>query len=468
MIGDAGIHYRDVVADGLARGSRLASLYATGHRGDQVVRAVLLEPDGALEVVSTDVRDGRVPSLVDLAPAAEWPEREAHDLHGVQFEGHEPLRPLIDHSGPTAAWTVPIDGPDAYQVAVGPIHAGVIESGHFRLHVVGDRILHLDVRLFYKHRGLERAAAGTPLCDGIGFAARACGACAVTNRVAYAHAAEQMHGLRPTPKVARARTFLLELERLWSHLNDIAAICAGVGMAAGNQRFAALCEDARRLNAEIAGHRLLFDAVHVGGSHLDIPAAECRSARESLVRLREGMTAAWRDLAFNTSFQDRLIDIGVLSRSEALRSGAVGPAARSAGVAIDARTGQEGWLSYDGFEPATVDRPNGDVRARLEQRDLEVRQTFALLEGFLSEPIEADACTGGHGTVPRAVARVESPRGATICALEGDGLNLGRLHLHTGSYANWPVLARVVPGNLLPDFPVINKSFELCYACADR
>jgi Ni,Fe-hydrogenase III large subunit len=465
---DANGHYRDVVADALSRGCRLASLYASGERGDQAVRAVLLEPDGTLDVVSVAVRNGRVPSLVDLAPGAEWSEREAHDLHGVHFDGHEPMRPLIDHSGELSAWTVPVDGPDAYQIAVGPIHAGVIESGHFRLHVVGDRILHLDIRLFYKHRGLERAATGKPLRAAIDHAARACGACAVTNRVAYAHAAEQIYGLRPTAEIGRARSLLLELERLWSHLNDIAAICAGAGLAAGNQRFAALCENARQLNAQIAGHRLLFDTVHVGGSHLDVPIAECGAARKTLARLQEDMTAAWRDLAFNTSFQDRLIDIGVLSRQEAMLLGAVGPAARSAGIADDARTNQEGWLTYDGFQPATIDRTSSDVRARFEQREVELLQTFALLEDLLSVPVTADACTNSDRAVARAVTRIESPRGATVCALESDGSTLDRLHLHTGSYANWPVLARIVPGNLLPDFPLINKSFELCYACADR
>jgi Ni,Fe-hydrogenase III large subunit len=187
-----------------------------------------------------------------------------------------------------------------------------------------------------------------------------------------------------------------------------------------------------------------------------------------LHRLEADTQAAWRDLVFNASFQDRLVDIGVLSRPEAVLVGAVGPAARSTGISDDARTSQAGWLTYDGFEPAIGERASGDVRARFDQRKLELRQTFALLGGFLSSPITADACASGDHAVAHAVTRIESPRGATICALEGDGARLDRLHLHTGSYANWPVLARIVSGNLLPDFPLINKSFELCYACADR
>jgi Ni,Fe-hydrogenase III large subunit len=460
--------YRSRVSEALAGGARLATLYATTDGARPVIRTVLCGSDGALRSETVAVSDGRAPSIVDLAPAAEWAEREAHDLYGVAFDGHEPLRPLVEHTPELGSWTVPVDGPDAYQVAVGPIHAGVIESGHFRFHVVGDRILYLDARLFYKHRGLERAAIGEPLDDAIAYAARACGGCAVTNRVAYAHAAERLRGLRPSAEVARARTLLLELERLWNHLNDIAAVCAGVGLAAGNQRFAALCEEARRLNAELTGHRLLFDTVQVGGSRLAIDERQRRAACDVLARLSTATAVTWRELLFNTSFQDRLIDIGVLGRAEAGAWGAVGPAARAAGLAEDARTDSDGWLAYDGFQPARNDRPAGDVRARLEQRELELRQTFALLERLLERPLAPGACSAGAPALECAVARVESPRGATVCALERAGDRVARLHLRTGSYANWPVLARVAPGNLLPDFPLINKSFELCYACADR
>ena len=108
------------------------------------------------------------------------------------------------------------------------------------------------------------------------------------------------------------------------------------------------------------------------------------------------------------------------------------------------------------------------MRARFEQRELELAQTYDLLAGLLEEPVAPDACAADAAPLEHAAARVESPRGATICALERSGAAIARLHLRTGSYANWPVLARVAPGNLLPDFPLINKSFELCYACADR
>ena len=441
----------------LASGWRFAGLHASGAE----VRTVLVAPDGSARVESHGGPD--VPSIVDLAPAAAWDEREAADLYGIRFDGHEPLRPLVDHDLDLAHWTVPVHGHDAYQVAVGPIHAGIIESGHFRFHVVGDRILYLDARLFYKHRGLERAAEGRSVQEGLAYAQRACAACAVTNAVAYAHAWEETLGLVPSPELARARTILLELERLWNHLNDIAAICAGVGLAAGNNRFAALTERARRLNAELTGHRFLFDTVEVAGSTLSIDV----DPREQLDRIRVESTSAWRELLFNASFQDRLPDVGVVNQDDARALGAVGPAARASGVAEDVRAASPR-LVYEGFAPAAPRRAAGDVQARLEQRAVEVLQTLEILDALLDRPIAPSEAEPKGNESAIGVGRVESPRGATLCVVERNADRLGRLRLRTGSYANWPVVAHAAADNLLPDFPLINKSFELCYACADR
>jgi Ni,Fe-hydrogenase III large subunit len=457
--------YRDRIATGLGDGWRFAGLHATSDGA--LVRTLLAAPDGSTRIQTVDVDDGSVPSIVDLAPAAGWDEREAHDLQGVRFAGHEPLRPLVDHDLSLDRWTVPVRGTDPYQVAVGPIHAGVIESGHFRFHVVGERILHLDARLFYKHRGLERAAEGRTVDEGLAYASRACAACAVTNGVAYAHACEDALGRRPTAELARARTILLELERMWSHLNDIAAVCAGVGLAAGNNTFAALTERSRRLNAALTGHRFLFGSVRVGGSDLTLDRDAVRAAREEVGALRTGSSRAWRELLFNASFQDRLPDIGVVTTAEAESLGAVGPAARASGVGDDLRASSPR-LSYDGFEPVVLRRAAGDVQARLEQRALELLQTFALLESLLGEPLEPTAAEPGGEERPIGVGRVESPRGATTCVVERRRERIERLRLRTGSYANWPVVARAAVDDLLPDFPLINKSFELCYACADR
>jgi Ni,Fe-hydrogenase III large subunit len=457
--------YRDVVAGALEDGWRFAGLHAT--EGGALVRTLLTGKSGETRLETSVVDEGIVHSIVDLAPAAGWDEREAADRYGIRFAGHEPLRPLVDHDLDLARWTVRVRGHDAYQIAVGPIHAGVIESGHFRFHVVGDRILHVDARLFYKHRGLERAAEGKTLDEGLAFAARACAACAVTNAVAYAHACEEALGLVPTVELARARTILLELERMWSHFNDIAAVCAGVGMAAGNNQFAALTERARRLNSTLTGHRFLFGSVRVGGSDLALGGDAVRAAREEVAALRTESARSWRELLFNASFQDRLPDIGVVVAEEAARLGTVGPAARAAGLAEDARAGSRR-LSYDDFEPIVPRRAAGDVRARFEQRALELLQTFDLLERLLDRPVAPAAADATGQERAIGVGRVESPRGATSCVVERSGDRVERLRLRTGSYANWPAVAHAAVDDLLPDFPLINKSFELCYACADR
>lgn len=172
--------FREVCAERMAGGARFCGGYAS-RAGGALEWTALFATGAKTTALRTTAVAGEVPSIVGLVGAAGWDEREAHDLHGLDFAGHEPLRPLVDHPAAPADWTVPILGDDPYDVAVGPIHAGVIESGHFRFHVVGERILLIDPRLFYKHRGLERAAEGTEPQGGMAFAARACGACAVAN-----------------------------------------------------------------------------------------------------------------------------------------------------------------------------------------------------------------------------------------------------------------------------------------------
>ena len=457
--------YRERITRALESGWSFAALYAVAAAGP--VRVALTNEGGEIRLETVEPVADTVPSIVDLVPAANWDEREAHDLYGVRFDGHEPLRPLVDHDPDVTRWTVPVQGRDPYQVAVGPIHAGVIESGHFRFHLVGETILHLDLRLFYKHRDLERAAEGSSLEDGGRYIARACAACAVTNGVAYAQAAEEALGLHPSPELTRVRTILLELERVWNHLNDISAVCAGTGLAAGAQRFAGLTERARRLNACVSGHRFLFGTIRVGGSEVTLDGAAISSAREELDSLRVEAASGWRELVFNRSFDDRLVDVGVVRGKEARRLGATGPAARAAGLATDARATSPR-LAYDNFVPVTSARASGDVKSRLEQRHLELGQSFDLLESLLVRPLESCGVERAGAEPAIAASRVESPRGATLCVVERDGEKLTRVHLRTGSYANWPVVAFAAVGNMLPDFPLINKSFELCYACADR
>jgi Ni,Fe-hydrogenase III large subunit len=411
---------------------------------------------------------GEIPTIVDLIPAAAWAEREAHDAYGVTFAGHDPLRPLLIHADDPAEWMVRVKGHDTYQVAVGPIHAGVIESGHFRFHVVGELILHVDVRLFYKHRGLERAAEYRATDEGLAYAQRACAACSVSNTLAYAHACESALGLRPSPSLARVRTLLLELERLYNHLHDIGAICAGVGFAPGNMAFAALKERAQRVNHVLTGHRFLFDSVAVGESTWSVERETLAAARQEVRVLGDDSRKAWHEVLFNASVQDRLVGIGLLPAEEAVRLGTVGPAARAVGVPLDARSNASR-LAYPRFQPAIPRHPGGDVASRVNVRAMEVDVTLALLDELLAQPVEPAATEQTEPPQAVGIGITESPRGETVCIVELDGMDrLSRLHLRTASNVNWPAVAHAAVGNLLPDFPLINKSFELCYACSDR
>lgn len=451
--------WRHAIGQGLAAGARFGSLHAT----DREVRALLIMPGGDGRLLATTGK--RVDSIVEDVPAANWAEREAHDLYGVEFVGHDPIRPLLDHSA--GGWRVPVSGGGVHEVAVGPIHAGVIESGHFRFHTVGERIVLLDLQLFYKHRGLERAAQGTGLNEAIGFAHRACGTCAVANSVAYAMAAESALGVGGGPATARARTVLLEMERLYNHLNDLSAICAGVGFAAGAMAFAALKERAQRLNQRLFGHRFLFGSIRLAGSSVEVSVEEGRRAAEEVAAIVSDAAGAWREMAFNGSVQDRLRGVGILTHHQAIRIGAVGPSARAAGVALDARTAAPRLL-YQGFVPAVPRGSAGDVASRAEVRHLELGVSGRMLVERLGEGLRSEVATA-RGTRQRiGCGRVESSRGETLCLVEGRAGRVVRLHLRTASYANWPALAECVPGSLLPEFPLINKSFELCYACVDR
>ncbi len=458
--------WRTAVERALAAGERFGGAWASERNGRLQWRSLIVSPQTA-RVISCDAPDRSVQSIVELVEAAGWDEREAHDLYGLRFAGHEPLRALVTHTDDPALWMTPVSGDGVHQIAVGPIHAGVIESGHFRFHVIGERILAMDPRLFYKHRGLQRAAERRHPDQALAYVQRACAACAVANTVAYAHAVEDALGMRPDRELRNARTVLLEFERVYNHLHDISAICAGVGFAAGTMAFAALKDRAQQINAQAFGHRFLFATIALGAGAVELDGATTDTLRTQLRELRADMCAAWRELEFTGSLQARLGGVGVLTREHALRLGAVGPAARAAGVREDLRSSSPA-LAYEGFVAAAPAAPTGDVAARFELRAIELEASCELLEELLAQPLARGSTTAHGAPGPLGVGRVESPRGATACAVELENGLLARVHLRTGSYANWPALAHATTGNLIPDFPLINKSFELCYACVDR
>ncbi|MEI6623067.1 MAG: NADH-quinone oxidoreductase subunit C [Actinomycetes bacterium] len=454
--------WRERVRHGIAGGARFSALYGAD---DGDVRCVLTSADGTATVLRSPAGGG-IDSIVDLIPAAGWAEREAHDLYRFDFGGHEPLRPLVRHAGD---WRVPVSGEGVHEIAVGPIHAGIIESGHFRIHAVGELMLLIDMRMFYKYRGLQRAAQGRTLAEGSAYVQRACAGCAVANTLAYTLAIEQILGVEPAAEQIRVRTILLELERLWNHLNDLSAMCAGIGFAVGTMAFAGLKERAQRLNHRLFGHRFLFDTV--SGRPGAISPTMATDLRDTVTLLAADLQVAWRVVLFNASVQERLRGTGILDREVAASGGAVGPVARASGVQGDVRT-TSAMLAYQGFEPVVLEQAVGDVAARAQVRYQELLATLDLLERLVDptfswtggRPVE-HYTESGDGV---AVGRVESARGETVCCVESTGGVIDRVHLRTSSYANWPLVGAAAAGNLVGEFPIINKSFELCYACVDR
>ena len=435
---------------------------------------------GALATREDQLRpeDARLPSLVDLFPAADWPQREAHDLYGIEFTGAENL-PLVDHVADPAAWITQVSGEEVHQVAVGPVHAGVIESGHFRFQLVGERVIALDLRLFYKHRGIEKLAVGLDPQRSLALAGRICASSNVSLQVALARAWEQQLNSPVSTDAQRLRTAVVEMERLYNHLNDLSAICAGVGYAAGTVAFAALKERSQRLNHQLTGHRFCFGAIEIGGVSFKLEPAEADAVAEEVAAIGRDAAASWRELLFTASVQDRLHHTGVVDRDAARRLGLVGPAARSSGLERDHRAHPGNGLLYPAdFEAVMPEDAGGDVAARTEQRALEIEQTVDLLIRLFKGEIEPEASldrAGGESTrrderaAGRPVlVRVEGPRGEIVCALEVDQGRVARLHFRTASYANWPALPYAVIGDIIADFPLVNKSFELSYAAVDR
>ncbi|HET9808108.1 MAG TPA: NADH-quinone oxidoreductase subunit C [Candidatus Limnocylindria bacterium] len=453
-------------------------------------------PSGDLVSVESQVDAARpeFPSVTRVVPAAHWYEREVKDLLGVEPRGHPDPRRLVlhedwplglhplrkDFDGRRAVARDPhphepltgVRGDGVMEVPVGPIHAGIIEPGHFRFGGVGELVFQLEARLFYTHRGIEKAAEGASIERVLFLAERLCGACSLSNAVAYSQAIEGLADRHPGLRARLIRSVLLELERLYNHVGDIANLCAGAALQLGVYQGGILKERLQELNAAVTGHRYLFGVACPGGVRRDLDdAAQQLILRETAAV--EGDFRGYVDALLETeSFMERLIDTGVLEHDLADELGAVGVAARASGVARDVRASQP----YAALRPGMVRpvvRTEGDVRARMLVRVDEALASFALVGELLRElaDVAAGELATPVGPLPperRALGIVESPRGENVhWLMTGARGEIARYRVRSASY-NWALVPFAVAGNLLPDFPLINKSFELCYACLDR
>ncbi len=434
----------------------------------------------------------RFPSVTPTLPAAHWYEREVQDMLGLVPEGHPdprrlvlhddwpegvyPLRKDFDPSLPVPRVNRPrhrfhhLHGEGIVEIPVGPIHAGVIEPGHFRFAAVGEVVLHLETRLFYSHRGMEKLAEGQRCDRVLQIAERICGACAASHAVAYCQAIESLAGIAVPPRAAALRTLCLELERLYNHVGDLGNVCAGVGFAVGASQGGRLKEELQRLNERLTGHRFLRGVCRVGGVRRDVPREAVDEATAILLRLEAEFRAFVDLLLSNEPLMDRMIGTGIVPFDAAWDLGAVGVAARASGVDRDARRDHP-HAAYGEVDVPVVVRTEGDVRARACVRMDEALVSFALARSSL-ERLPGGALFVGMESLPAyrtGIGVTESPRGECVHWVRtGPDGRIDRYRVRSASYCNWPVVALAVPGNMVPDFPLINKSFELCYSCLDR
>ena len=499
-----------VVAELCAAGLGLATLVATDESAtderDMKVRYVF-EPVGGdtrplpdtfvTVVASLDLARLELPSISAQVPAANWHEREAHDLFGIVFRGHPDPRPLVVHDGwPKGvfplrkgfdAQTRPpvepgeefphllVEGEGVLEVPVGPIHAGIIEPGHFRFSTVGESVLNLEARLFYTHRGLEKRMDGMLVADAFYVAERMCGVCSVAHGLGFCEAAEQIAGIAVPARAHRLRTLALELERLYNHVGDIGNIAAGASYHYGTSAGARMKEALQQACEQLTGNRFLRGLLVPGGVRLDLTNELSKTLVGVVDVASEALASLLERIENNPSVTDRLDTTGLLQAQDAIALGVTGVAARASGVNRDARRDHPhaGYADQiSSLQPRVATEPDGDVHARLNVRAAEARESMrlirALVEGVPSGPI----CVDMPEALPArriGIAAIESPRGAAIHWLRVDGAGrVDRYHLRSASYANWPAVALAAQTSIIPDFPIVNKSFELCYSCTDR
>ena len=463
-----------------------------GHDDDTHIRVVyLLTRPGADHrvelVVRVDRTNPQIPSLSAVSFPASRFERELADLFGVTPVGHGFPRRLVHHQHWPDDWhplrhdagpTPPIDetrdpfpfvevqGRGVYEIPVGPVHAGLIEPGHFRFSVVGETIITMKARLWFVHKGIEKLFESRHHAAGTELAERISGDTAVGHNLAYCLAIEDALGVTVPPAGQFLRALLLELERLYNHAADIGALANDVGYSIINAHALRVREQLLRMNRRVTGHRLLRGAVVPGGAHVhDLPdPAELTTIATDLADIAELALA-------NATVIDRFTGTSTLASQAALELGTLGPVARASGIDHDARRDHPFIDLTDALR--VIVRPEGDVHARFCVRRDEIAASIDLigwlleqLSHRLDQPAITPIPTPTRGTA--GVGVVEGWRGTITHRIElAPGGTVTRVKIVDPSFFNWPALPIALADTIVPDFPLTNKSFNLSYAGND-
>jgi Ni,Fe-hydrogenase III large subunit/Ni,Fe-hydrogenase III component G len=433
-----------------------------------------------------------IESIANEIPSASLYEREIKDMFGINFKDQPDNREFVFHEN----WPedmhplrkefnvkekpefvdrkqefIKISGTGVFEIPVGPVHAGIIEPGHFRFSVAGEPIINLEAKLFYVHKGIEKLSENQDFRKVLFISERISGDETFSNSLAYCLAIEKIAGLDSVPERAQyQRTILCELERLYNHLGDISGICIDVAFGFAANQFAMMRRWAQMLNEEITGSRFLRSANIPGGLRKDFTKQKENKIIESMKKFEKEFNESVNIIRSSSMFIDRVENAGVLKHEIAVDLNAVGPAARAIGIEADVRRDYP-YAAYNKIQFEIPTHKNGDVNCRLNTKIDEFNESIKIIlravelmpsVGKISEDInflEPYRCSFGL---------TESPRGENChWVMTGENNTIYRYKIRTPSFCNWPVLCHAVKGNIVPDFPLINKSFNLSYSGND-
>lgn len=478
-------------------GMHLSNLFCTDERNLEdrgfVLHYVFMDRDaGALTILRVSLPPG-VEAFQSLTPsvyAASQYEREIQDLFGLTVLGHPDPKPLVLH-GNWPSHTAPlrrdvdgnrqfpfenripvfnqVEGEGVFEIPVGPVHAGIIEPGHFRFSVAGETIINLEAQLGFVHRGIEKLCEGQDFMKGFFFSERISGDESFANSLAYCQALERIGGIEIPARAAMSRVVFAELERLLGHLGDLAGICLDTAYGFAAFQFRMLRGWSFLLADELCGVRFLRSVNRPGGLRADFLKRGSLTALEALDRIEKELRDT-TDIVLNSSlFLDRVENTGILDLQTAKDLNITGPGARASGIPYDVRKA----MPYAAYGLLDFDVPvltEGDVSSRMRIKLMESLQSISLMRQGLLQLPEGPVHTelGNLTAYASAIGCVEAPRGEALhYILTGSGNTVYRYKVRTPSFCNWPGLISAVNGNIVPDFPLINKSFNLSYAGND-
>ena len=475
------------------QGARLLALWGSDDRDRErgyTIHAVVQDAEGLVMFELTlPTGDSTYPDLAVVFPAANRMQRATFDLLGLASEGDDQRPWVWQASWPIdqfplrrdfealAKWQpgqeeyafVRVEGDGVHEIPVGPVHAGIIEPGHFRFQVVGEKVLRLEERLSFVHKGIEKRFEAMSAATGYRLAGRVSGDSTVAYAWAYAQALEAITGVAPPTRAAWLRALVLERERIANHLGDLGYLGNDGGFAFGLAQFSRLKELVLRTNHALFGHRLAMDWIVPGGVARDLAPEGAATIGDECATLEREVRVLRDIYDEHDGLQDRFRACGVVTPELAATLGLIGLAGRASGQAHDLRCDFP-TLPYDALGVRTAASEAGDVAARVAVRFDEIQESLRLVRSITAALPEGDIAVEIPEPPPfrKGLGLVEGWRGPVLVALEcGPGGSIRRCHPHDPSWTNWPVLEHAVIGNIVPDFPLINKSFNLSYSGQD-